>query len=66
MKISEVKIKGFRNFKDETIKFKNHSLIMGENDIGKSNLIYALRILLDRSLSELDIEPLDSDFYVHD
>lgn len=66
MKISEVKIKGFRNFKDEIIKFKNHSLIIGENDIGKSNLIYALRILLDRSLSELDIEPLDSDFYVHD
>lgn len=66
MKISEVKIKGFRNFKDEIIKFKNHSLITGENDIGKSNLIYALRILLDRSLSELDIEPLDSDFYVHD
>lgn len=64
MNISQVKIKGFRNFKDETINFKSKSLIIGQNDIGKSNLIYALRILLDRSISEADLEPKLSDFYV--
>lgn len=64
MLISEVKIKGFRNFKDETINFKNKSLIIGQNDIGKSNLIYAIRILLDRSISEAELEPKISDFYV--
>ena len=65
MYISEVKIKGFRNFKDDIINFNEKTLIIGENDIGKTNLIYALRILLDRSLSEEDIEPKESDFYVH-
>lgn len=64
MNISQVKIKGFRNFKDEIINFKSKSLIIGQNDIGKSNLIYALRILLDRSISEADLEPKLSDFYV--
>ncbi|MDU1339683.1 MAG: AAA family ATPase [Clostridium butyricum] len=63
MYISEVKIKGFRNFKEDTINFKLNSLIIGENDIGKSNLIYALRILLDKSISEADLEPKDKDFY---
>lgn len=33
------------------------------NDIGKSNLLYTLRILLDESLSEADLEPADSDFF---
>ncbi|NFD75936.1 DUF2813 domain-containing protein [Clostridium botulinum] len=64
MFISEVKIRGFRNFKDDTISFKNKSLIIGQNDIGKSNLIYALRILLDGSISEINLEPKVSDFYV--
>lgn len=64
MYISEVKIKGFRNFKNAIINFKSKSLIIGQNDIGKSNLIYALRILLDRSISESDLEPKASDFYV--
>ncbi|WP_019392706.1 ATP-dependent nuclease [Priestia filamentosa] len=66
MQISQVKIKGFRNFKDATINFNERSLIIGQNDIGKSNLIYALRLLLDKSLSEIDLEPKEGDFYVHD
>lgn len=66
MKLSEVKIKGFRNFKDATINFNAKTLIIGANDIGKTNLIYALRLLLDKSLSEYDIEPKDSDFYAYE
>ncbi len=63
MKISKVKIKGFRNFKDITVNLGNKNLIFGANNIGKSNFIYALRLLLDRNLSENDIEPEDTDFY---
>lgn len=66
MELTQVKIKGFRNFKDATINFSERSLIIGANDIGKSNLIHALRILLDRSFSELAIEPKDSDFYAYE
>ena len=63
MYINTVKLKGFRNFKDVTINLSDTSLIIGSNDIGKSNLLHALRILLDKSLSDADIEPKDSDFY---
>jgi len=66
MEINQVKIKGFRNFKDATINFSQKSLIIGPNDIGKTNLIFALRILLDKSLSDVDIEPKDSDFYAYE
>lgn len=64
--ISQVYIKGFRNFKDSQINFNEKTLVLGANDIGKSNLIHALRILLDKKLSEADIEPKDSDYYVHE
>ncbi|WP_242301776.1 ATP-dependent endonuclease [Bacillus cereus group sp. BfR-BA-01361] len=66
MYITNVLMKGFRNFKDTKVNFNEKTLIIGANDIGKSNLIYALRILLDKKLSEADLEPKDSDFYVHE
>ncbi|MGN6645843.1 MAG: ATP-dependent nuclease [Cytophaga sp.] len=65
MILSQVKLSGFRNFKEATINFNEKALIIGANDIGKTNLIWALRILLDKSLSEYDIEPKDSDFYAY-
>ena len=66
MYITNVLMKGFRNFKDTKVNFNEKTLVIGANDIGKSNLIYALRILLDKKLSEADLEPKDSDFYVHE
>lgn len=66
MIISEVKLEGFRNFKNATINLAEKSLVIGSNEIGKSNLLYALRILLDRTLSPADLEPDDSDFYVYE
>jgi putative ATP-dependent endonuclease of OLD family len=64
MKIDYIKIKGFRNFKDAYFKFNKHTAIMGFNDIGKTNLMYALRLLLDKNLSEFDLELNESDFFV--
>ncbi len=62
MTINWIHIKGFRNFDDEIIHFAKQTLIVGANDIGKSNLLYALRILFDKSLSERDLELSDADY----
>lgn len=66
MHISQLKLIGYRNFKNATINVGSKSLIIGSNDIGKSNMLHALRLLLDNHLSDADIEPSDSDFYVHE
>src|SRR5690606_28751209 len=54
---------GFRNFKKAKINIAKKSLIIGANDVGKTNLLWAIRLLLDRSLSDYDLEPKDTDFY---
>ena len=61
MRITSLEIQNFRNF--EHIKIKNvesKTLLIGANDVGKTNLIFALRLLLDKSLK--DFEPEISDF----
>lgn len=64
MEIDSLSIKGFRNFKDAFINFNSNTLVIGANDVGKSNMLHALRILLDKSLSEADIEPSELDFHL--
>lgn len=66
MRLKTLYIKGFRNFKEATINFNNQGLIIGANDVGKTNLLYALRILLDRGFSDLDLELKESDFYAYE
>lgn len=66
MRLKTLYIKGFRNFKEAPINFNNQSLIIGANDVGKTNLLYALRILLDRGFSDLDLELKESDFYAYE
>lgn len=65
MRIDWIRIKGFRNFVDEKINFANQTLIIGANDVGKTNLIYSLRILFDRGLSDKDLELHNSDYNVY-
>ncbi|MCY8351161.1 AAA family ATPase [Bacillus haynesii] len=65
MKIEWIKIKGFRNFDNEKINFAEQTLIIGANDVGKTNLIYALRLLFDRSLSDRDLDLFNSDYNVY-
>ena len=38
MKIDQVILKGFRNYKEATINSNNNTLIIGENDIGKTKM----------------------------
>lgn len=65
MRIEKLHIKGFRNFRDEEFLFQPQTLIIGANDVGKTNLLYALRLLFDKSLNEHDLELTDSDYNVY-
>ena len=52
MNIKNITIHNFRNFKDFSIDFSaGFQTIIGENNIGKSNLYWAIRLVLDRELS---------------
>lgn len=52
MHIKSIEIKNFRNFSDFKIDFtEGFQTIIGENNIGKSNLYWAIRLVLDRNLS---------------
>lgn len=66
MLLKKLYVKGFRNFKEVTVNLNEHSLIIGANDVGKTNLIYALRLLLDRSFSDYDYELAESDFFAYE
>jgi len=47
MIIHEVIIRNFRSIKDINIKLKNYSLLVGENNAGKTNIITAIRIFFN-------------------
>lgn len=64
--LKTVHLVGFRNFKNATINLNHKSLIIGPNDIGKSNFLRALRLLLDRNLPDSELDPNDSDFFAFD
>lgn len=52
MKISKIEIHNFRNFEDCSFELSQNVVIVGENKIGKSNLLFALRLVLDPRLSD--------------
>lgn len=57
MYLSEVQIRNFKNFNKARFKFKpGINTIIGENDSGKSNVLYAIRLLLDKRLNWLERE----------
>lgn len=64
MYISSVELSGYRNFAKTTVALQKKSLLIGANDVGKTNFIAALRTLLDRSVSEQELEPTASDFHI--
>ncbi|WP_418180626.1 ATP-dependent nuclease [Aliarcobacter lanthieri] len=64
MNISRVYIKNFRNFEDFGINFTNgFQTIIGENNIGKSNFYYAIRLILDQYMTYRDRSLGIKDFY---
>jgi hypothetical protein len=52
MHLSRIQIKNFRNFKELDISLGENAVILGENKVGKTNLLFALRLILDPSLPD--------------
>lgn len=63
MYISQLDLINFRNFENSKLKFnKGVNTIIGENSAGKSNVLYALRLLLDDNLPLSATKLIESDF----
>lgn len=52
MRLSRIVIKNFRNFKHLDVRLGNHAVVLGENRVGKTNLLFALRLILDATLPD--------------
>ena len=60
MKISQVKIKNFRGYKDETkIDINDLTVFVGKNDVGKSTILEALDIFFNREIKDAGIVQLE-------
>lgn len=63
MRISRIAIKNFRNFAHLDVSLAENAVIVGENKIGKSNLLHALRLILDPSLPDSARKLREEDFW---
>lgn len=63
MRISRIRIQNFRNFRHLDVSLSDNAVIVGENKIGKSNLLYALRLVLDPSLPDSSRQLRREDFW---
>jgi putative ATP-dependent endonuclease of OLD family len=61
--ISKVRIKNFRNFLNTEVDLSQKQVVIGENNVGKTNFLRALQLILDKNLSDNDRELLESDFH---
>lgn len=63
MRISRITVKNFRNFANLNVALGRHAVIVGENKVGKSNLLHALRLVLDPSLPDSARKLREEDFW---
>ncbi|MBW2207741.1 MAG: AAA family ATPase [Deltaproteobacteria bacterium] len=63
MHLSRVKIVNFRNFSELDVKLAGNVVVVGENRVGKSNLLYALRLIFDPTLPDSAQQLGLSDFW---
>ncbi len=61
--ISRAKIKNFRNFKDIDVVLGNKQVLIGENNVGKTNFLRAIQLILDPGLSDSDRKLNSKDFH---
>jgi putative ATP-dependent endonuclease of the OLD family len=63
MHISKLTIRNFRNFYNSTLLFKDGvNTLIGENGSGKTNALYAIRLLLDDNMSRNATRLRETDF----
>ena len=64
MEFKKLVIENFRNFKFIEIDLSNKNVIFGMNDSGKTNLLFAIRYLLDRTIRNKGF--IKTDYHKHD
>jgi putative ATP-dependent endonuclease of the OLD family len=63
MYLSRIAIENFRNFSDFDVALDGNVVIVGENRVGKSNLLYALRLIFDPTLPDSARQLRMADFW---
>lgn len=63
MNISRIRIENFRNFAKFDVALNGNIVVVGENRVGKSNLLHALRLLFDPSLPDSARQLTLADFW---
>ncbi len=63
MRISRINIENFRNFRQLDVETGPSIVIVGENAVGKSNLLFALRLILDPTLPDSARQLRQDDFW---
>jgi putative ATP-dependent endonuclease of OLD family len=63
MYLSRIRISNFRNFSDLDVSLGGNIVVVGENRVGKSNLLHALRLIFDPTLSDSARELTRSDLW---
>ena len=63
MYLSRIQITNFRNFAELDVALDGDVVVVGENRVGKSNLLHALRLVLDPSLPDSARQLGLSDFW---
>ena len=63
MELARISISNFRNFAALDVSLAGNVVVVGENRVGKSNLLYALRLLLDPTLPDSARQLGFSDFW---
>jgi putative ATP-dependent endonuclease of OLD family len=63
MHLSRIRISNFRNFSKLDVKLRGNVVVVGENRVGKSNLLYALRLIFDPTLPDSARQLTLADFW---
>jgi putative ATP-dependent endonuclease of the OLD family len=63
MKLTRIYVENFRNFRQIDIDVDGNLVIVGENRVGKSNLLHALRLIFDPSLPDSARQLTRTDFW---
>src|SRR6266508_4779055 len=63
MRIARLTVKNLRNLADVDVALLPGTVVVGENRAGKSNLLYALRLVFDPTYSYSDRQLSTDDFW---
>jgi putative ATP-dependent endonuclease of OLD family len=61
--LSRIRILNFRNFAELDVSLAGNIVIVGENRVGKSNLLYALRLIFDPTVPDSARQLTRADFW---